>query len=65
MGKFAVHSMVQRAIGSAVNIYVKEGKVVVFLRLHGELNVLVNTAQVAKKSLSLSGPRGQMMKVSI
>jgi hypothetical protein len=51
MGRFTVHFMVQRAIGSPVNIYVKEGKVIICFRLHGELNVLV-----VKKSLSLSGP---------
>jgi hypothetical protein len=34
--------MTQRAIGPPVNIYVKEGKVAVSFRLHGELNVLVD-----------------------
>jgi hypothetical protein len=29
---------------------------------HGELNILVHTVQVVKKSLSLSGPWAQMMK---
>jgi hypothetical protein len=38
--------MAQTAIGSPVNIYVKEGNVAISFRLHGELNVLVDTLQV-------------------
>jgi hypothetical protein len=41
--------MAQRAIGSPVNIYVKEGKVVICFHLHGELNVLVYTVQAVKE----------------
>jgi hypothetical protein len=49
MGRFMVQSVAQRTIGSPVNIYVKEGKVAVFFRLHGELNALVDAVQVAKE----------------
>jgi hypothetical protein len=49
LGRFAVHFIIQRAIGSTVNIYVKEGKLAVSFRLHGELNVLVDTVQVVKE----------------
>jgi hypothetical protein len=50
MGRFTVvHFMAQRAIGSPVNIYVKEGKVVVSFPLHGKLNILVDTVQVVKE----------------
>jgi hypothetical protein len=41
MGRFTIHSMAQRTIGSPVNIYVKEGKVAIYFHLHGELNALV------------------------
>jgi hypothetical protein len=40
--------MTQRAIGPPVNIYFKLGKMAVSFRLHGELNVLVDTLQVVK-----------------
>jgi hypothetical protein len=36
VGRFAVHSMAQRTVGSSVNIYVKEGEVSVSMvnRMH-------------------------------
>jgi hypothetical protein len=46
---FTVHSMVQGAIGSPVNIDIQEEKVAVSFRLHGELNALVDTVQVVKE----------------
>jgi hypothetical protein len=39
MGRFAVHIMAQRAIGSPVNVRVNEGKETISFHLHGELNV--------------------------
>jgi hypothetical protein len=42
--------MAQRAIRSPVNICVKKEKAAVSFNLHGELNVLVDTVQVVKKS---------------
>jgi hypothetical protein len=49
MGRFMVNFVAQRTIGSPVNICVKEGKVAFSFRLHGELNVLVDTVQVIKE----------------
>jgi hypothetical protein len=64
MGRFVVHSMAPRVIGSPVDINIQEGKVAISFCLHGELNALVDTVQVVKEVLSLSGPCGQMTKVS-
>jgi hypothetical protein len=51
MGRFTVHSIAQRTNGSPVNIYVKEEKVAISFRLHGELNALVDTVQAVKEVL--------------
>jgi hypothetical protein len=53
--------MAQRTVGSPVKIYVKEGEVALTFGLHGELNALFRWF---RKSFSLSGPYGQMTKVS-
>jgi hypothetical protein len=42
MGKFTVHFVAQRAIGSPVNVNVKERNAAVSFSLHGELNVQVD-----------------------
>ncbi|PNF16784.1 hypothetical protein B7P43_G00868 [Cryptotermes secundus] len=55
MGRFMVHSMAQKTIGSPVNIYVKEGEVALTFGLHGELNAWVDTVQVAQEVLQLVG----------
>jgi hypothetical protein len=44
MGMFMVHFMVQRAIGSPINIYVKEGRVAISFHLCDDLNVPVDTS---------------------
>jgi hypothetical protein len=49
MGRFTVHFMAQRAMGSPADIYVKEGKVTISFCVHDELNVLVDTVQVIKE----------------
>lgn len=41
MGRFTIQFQAHRAIGSPVNIYVKEGKMAVSFHLHDELNVQV------------------------
>jgi hypothetical protein len=41
----------QGAIRSPVDVDIQEGKVAVSLRLHGELNALVDTIQVVKEVL--------------
>jgi hypothetical protein len=51
MGRFAVHPVAQGAIRSPVYVDIQEGKVAVSFRLHGELNVLVDTVQVVKEVL--------------
>jgi hypothetical protein len=51
MGRFAVHPVAQRAIRSPVDVDIQERKVAVSLRLHGELNVLVDTVQVVEEVL--------------
>jgi hypothetical protein len=48
-------SMAQRTIGPTVNIYVKEGEMALTFGLHGELNALVDTVQVAEEVLQLVG----------
>jgi hypothetical protein len=48
MGRFTIHFMAHRAIGSPVNIYINEEKVAVYFRLHGEQNVLVDTVHVVR-----------------
>jgi hypothetical protein len=53
MSSFTVHSMAQRTVGSSVNIYVKEWEVAFTFGLHGELNELVYTVQVAQEVLQL------------
>jgi hypothetical protein len=47
--------MVQRTISLPVNIYVNEGKMAVSFRLHGELNLLVDTVQVIKEAPQPTG----------
>jgi hypothetical protein len=47
--------MAQRAMGSSINMYVKEGKVTISFCVHGELNVLVDTVQVVKEVPQLVG----------
>jgi hypothetical protein len=64
MDMFTVHFVAQKAIGSPVNIYMKGRKMAVSFRHHGELNILVHTVQVVRKSFGLSGPFIQMTKVS-
>jgi hypothetical protein len=49
---------------SPLNIYVQKGSVAVSFHLHGKLNILVDTVQAVKKSLSLLGQWSQMMEVS-
>jgi hypothetical protein len=51
MCSFTVHSVVQRTVGSSVNIYVKERNMTFTFGLHEELNALVYTVQVVQKVL--------------
>jgi hypothetical protein len=53
MGRFTVHFIAQRNIGSSVNVYVKEGEVALSSGLHGELIALVDTVQVVQEVLQL------------
>jgi hypothetical protein len=50
-----VHFTAHRALGSPLNIYVKEGKVAVSLRLRGELNILLDIVQIVKEDAQLAG----------
>lgn len=45
---------------SPINICVQKGRVAVSFHLHGKLNILVDTVQAVKKSLSLLGQWGQV-----
>jgi hypothetical protein len=56
--------MGHRTIRSPVNIYVKEGEVALTFGLCAEQNALQILFRWFRKSFSLSGPCGQMMKVS-
>lgn len=59
IGKFTVYLMHQRAIGSAVNIFVHMGRVAVSFCCHGALNILV-----VREPLSSLGPWDQVMRRS-
>jgi hypothetical protein len=47
--------MVQRTVGSPVNIYVNEGEMALTFSLYSELNALVDTVQVIRGVLQLVG----------
>jgi hypothetical protein len=49
MGRCTVHFIAQRAIGPAVNIYVREGMVAIPFHLHVELYVLMDIVQEVKE----------------
>jgi hypothetical protein len=53
MGRFTVHFLAQRTVGTSVNIYVKEWEVT--FCLHGELNALMDTVQVVQEVLQFVG----------
>jgi hypothetical protein len=55
---FVVNLMTQSAIRFTVNVNIKEGKMAVPLRLHGELNALMDTIQAVKELRQLAWTMG-------
>ena len=55
--------MAQGTLRSPIGVYVSRRKVTL-LRLHGEVDIPVKAIHTVKKLSRLSGPYGQMTKVS-